>query len=307
MGHREISRELVSTALPTGVSTVVTNLTGLIDMGTMIGCISYFGCGFAPPSGVSEEELPHFVYGSFAGIALTVFNLVLSVTNMLRKGILPSVTEAWENHDVKALSQRTMQALLTAAVIAAPAACGMAALSGEVLHFLFPKQSDEVEICINSLRLLMPGMVCLCLSFPIFSMLQAIGKPSSPLKIMLLGAAVKLVGNLALIPILGADGAALSTSVCYGLILAVSLRFLLKKTGIRLRIKPFGAVAYSGAMFGGSAYFVSDILEMRGFGEVFTLFCAVAVGGAVYLASAYAMRDTLGFGSQTVRISKNTI
>ncbi|MCD7811431.1 MAG: polysaccharide biosynthesis C-terminal domain-containing protein [Ruminococcus sp.] len=307
MGHREISRELVSTALPTGVSAVVTNLTGLIDMGTMIGCISCFGCGFAPPSGVSEEELPHFVYGSFAGIALTVFNLVPSVTNMLGKGILPSVTEAWENHDVKALSQRAMQALLTAAVIAAPAACGMAALSGEVLHFLFPKQSDEVEICINSLRLLMPGMVCLCLSFPIFSMLQAIGKPSSPLKIMLLGAAVKLVGNLALIPIMGADGAALSTSVCYGLILAVSLRLLLKKTGIRLRIKPFGAVAYSGAMCGGSAYFVSDILEMRGFGEVFTLFCAVAAGGAVYLASAYAMRDTLGFGSQTVRISKNTI
>lgn len=122
MGRREISRELVSTALPTGVSAVVTNLTGLIDMGTMIGCIFCFGCGFAPPSGVSEEELSYFVYGSFAGIALTVFNLVPSVTNMLGKGILPSVTEAWENHDVKALSQRAMQALLTAAVIAAPAA-----------------------------------------------------------------------------------------------------------------------------------------------------------------------------------------
>lgn len=293
MSRREISRELVATALPTGISAVVTNLTALIDMGTVIGCISYFGMPADAPSGVSSEELPHFVYGSFAGIALTVFNLVPSVTNMLGKGILPSVTEAWENRNCEALRRGTMQALLTASVIAIPAAFGMGVLSGEILHFLFPKQSDEVDICIGALRCLMPGMVCLCVSFPLFSMLQAIGKASSPLKIMLLGAAVKLAGNLTLIPVIGVDGAALSTSLCYVMILIVSLKIYLRETGVCVSFKPFYAVIYSGAMCGAAAYLVSDILAMQKVGNTMCLFASTAAGGAVYIAGLFTLKEPI--------------
>lgn len=293
MSRREISRELAATALPTGVSAVVTNLTALIDMGTVIGCISYFGMTSGAPAGVSAEDLPHFVYGSFAGIALTVFNLVPSVTNMLGKGILPSVTEAWESRDGSALRRGTMQALLTASVIAVPAAIGMGVLSGEILHFLFPKQTDEVEICIGALRCLMPGMVCLCISFPLFSMLQAIGKASAPLKIMLLGAAVKLTGNLMLIPIMGIDGAALSTSLCYVIILVISLKIYLRETGVCVSFKPFSAVLYAGAMCGASAYLVSDVLAMQEIGNTASLFASTAAGGAVYIAVLLTLKELI--------------
>lgn len=297
MRRREISRELVRTALPTGISAVVTNLTALIDMGTVIGCISYFGSAVTAPNGIAAEDMPHFIYGSFAGIALTVFNLIPSVTNMLGRGILPSVTAAWESHDRQALHRETMQALLTAAVIAVPAACGMGVLSGEILHFLFPKQSDEVEVCVNALRYLMPGMVCLCMSFPLFSMLQAIGRASAPLKIMLVGAVVKLAGNLALIPSMGADGAAISTTICYVMILAAALKVFVVETGIRIAFRPFSSVLYAGAMCGASAYLVSELLEMQGFGDSMILFASIAAGGAVYLAVIFALRESLGIAS----------
>lgn len=284
--RREIAHELTAIALPAGISAVVTNLTALIDMGTVIGCISYFGCSASVPDGISAEDMPHFIYGSFAGIALTVFNLVPSVTNMLGKGILPSVTSAWESHNKNALRTSTAQALLTAAVISVPAACGMGILSEEILNFLFPQQTDEVNVCINSLRLLMPGMVCLCASFPLFSMLQAIGRPSSPLKIMLAGAAAKLAGNLILIPFMGINGAALSTSLCYVLILAAALIIYLRETGISLDIKPFAAVIYSGAVCGAAAYLVSSLLRSQGFGNTTVLFSATAAGGVVYISAA---------------------
>ncbi len=291
MGRRKISRELVSIALPTGISAVVTNLTSLIDMGTVIGCLSCFGSRTAVPVGMAGADIPHFVYGSFAGIALTVFNLVPSVTNMLGKGVLPSITGAWESGDRNALEKGTMQALAAAAVIAVPAACGMGVLSGEILHFLFPKQSDEVRICIGALRYLMPGMVCLCMSFPIFSMLQAVGKATVPLKIMLMGAAAKLMGNLMLIPFMGADGAALSTSICYVLILFAALRVYFKATGVRLSVSPFLSIFYSGAMCGAAAYLVSDLMTLHGFGNTMVLFTSTAVGGAVYIGFMAALRD----------------
>ncbi len=284
MTRKEIAKELFKNAVPTGISAVVTNLTALIDMWTVIGCITYFGSRGEVPSEIASEEIPHFIYGSFAGIALTVFNLVPSVTNMLGKGVLPCITESWANHDIKSLSGNTMQALITSAVIAVPAAFGIVVLSPEILGFLFPKQPDEVSICINPLRLLMVGMVCLCVSFPLFSMLQAIGKASLPLKIMLLGTVIKFAGNLIFISLMGVDGAAVSTSICYVVILIVSVRLYIKHSGVRLKSMPFMVITYSGGMCAGTAYLVCEILKRHGAGIFSILALSVAAGGIVYIA-----------------------
>ena len=283
MSGRAIAKELVSTALPVGVSAVVTNLTALIDMWTVIGCISYFGSRNVPPMGVSADELPHFVYGSFAGIALTVFNLVPSVTNMLGKGALTCITSAHESGDRTALQQGSVQALLTSVVIAVPAAVGLFVFAPEVLTLLYPRQTDEAAICVSSLRYLMAGMVFLCVSYPLFSMLQAVGKPSAPLKIMLLGTLIKLAGNLLLIPFMGVDGAALSTTICYGVILVVSLRIFAKETNVRIKAAPFIKTVYAGAMCGGAAYLTAAFLERKGVSPILELFFSGVVGGTVYL------------------------
>lgn len=289
MSRRAITRELWATALPVGVSSVVTNLTALIDMWTVIGCISRFGCPSGLPEGVPEAELPQFIYGSFAGIALTVFNLVPSVTNMLGKGALTCIAAARGSGDRCALERGTSQALLSAALIAVPAAVGLGVLAPEVLTFLFPRQSDEVAVCIGSLRYLMAGMVCLCVSFPLFSMLQAVGKPAAPLKIMLLGTAVKLAGNLLLIPVMGADGAALSTSLCYAVILGLSFRVYIRASEVSISAAPFGKVLYAGAMCGGAALLAAEAMRRREAPVMAVLAVSGAVGGAVYIGLVLAL------------------
>lgn len=288
MSSRRITRELISTALPIGISALVTNLTALIDMWTVIGCISYFGTSARIPAGIAEEEIPHFIYGSFAGIAITIFNLVPSVTNMLGKGALTCITDHWESGSREGLEKSSSQALLTSAVIAVPAAAGLAVLAPEIMSFLFPHQSDEVAICINSLRLMMPGMVFLCISFPLFSMLQAIGKSVLPLKIMILGTAVKLVGNLALIPFMGVDGASLSTTICYGVILAVSLAAFVRESGVRICMPPFLGILYAGLMCGGTAYLTASAAERHRLHGMTVILLSMITGGAVYILTAYA-------------------
>lgn len=293
MSRREIVRELIRTALPTGASSLVTNLTALIDMGTVIGCITLFSGNMTLPSDIPKSELPHFVYGSYAGIALTVFNLVPSVTNMLGKGILPTITEAWSKGDRDALAKSTMQAISTSLLIAIPCAVGIGLLSHEVLTFLFPRQSDEVALCASSLRLLMPGMVCLCVSYPIFSMLQAIGKPSAPLRIMMLGAVLKLIGNVTLIPFIGVDGAALSTTICYIFIAATALICYFKAAKLRPSFSSAAAVLYSGAMCGASAYIARTISSCRADSAFAVIAFSGIVGGAVYLTLTAMLRDTI--------------
>ncbi|NLT09372.1 MAG: polysaccharide biosynthesis protein [Ruminococcus sp.] len=277
MSRREVIRELLAMALPIGISAVVTNLTSLIDMWTVIGLVRESGC----VTGTAPEEYPKFAYGSFAGIALTVFNLVPSVTNMLGKGALTLVTSDWESGDRSGLHRDTMQALTISLVIAVPAAVGMVVLSEELLNFLFPLQTDEAALCTAPLRILMPGMVCLCLSFPLFSMLQAIGRTALPLIIMVVGTAFKLAGNILLIPRIGVDGAALSTTFCYILILVLALRSYMIHSGVRLDAAPFVGTVYSGAMCGGTAWLMKSISAGRGALEVILL--SGAAGGVIYL------------------------
>lgn len=279
MGGRDIVRELLTSALPIGIGAVVTNLAGVIDMWTIISCLN------------ADGDMPYFVYGSFAGIALTVFNLVPSVTNMLGKGALTCITEANEHHDAEKLKYSTTQALIVSAVIALPLAFGIGILSEEVLDFLYPMQPDEVDICIIPLKLLMPGMVCLCMSYPLSGMLQAVGKPSAPLKIMLIGTGIKLIGNFFLIPKIGVDGAAVSTSFSYAAILTLSLWVYLRSVGIKLRIKPFAMTAYSGIMCGAAAYTAAEISRHAGLSALKTILLAAAAGGIVYIFMLY---ETMG-------------
>ena len=282
ISRKKIIKELIAISLPTGISAVVTNLTALIDMWTVIGCISYYK-GNYNISGISSEDLPQFIYGSFSGIALTVFNLVPSVTNMLGKGILPCVTEAWENKDHKSLEKSSLQALLTSVGIAVPSAFGLGVLSEQILIFLFPHQADEVKVCVNALKILMPGMVCLCMSYPVFSMLQAVGKSSSPLKIMLAGTVLKLAGNIILIRFMGIDGASLSTTLCYIMILTVSLSEYVKVSGIKIDFLPFALIGYSGIMCGAGAYLVSEITARYGMSVFMQIALSAVTGGGIYI------------------------
>lgn len=283
---RDISRELMRTALPIGVSAVVTNLTALIDMWTIVGCLPK---NPALPGEVSAQEYPQFVYGSFAGIALTVFALVPSVTNMLGKSALVCVTRAWESGNKASLNANTSQVLLTTAILAMPSAFGIGALSSEILSVLYPLQPDEAAVCVNALRLLMPGMVLLCFSAPLFSMLQAIGRPSLPLKIMLLGTAVKLGGNLLLIPVMGVDGAAVSTSVSYAVVFAAAFAVYMRVTAVRLSAVPFVKIAFCAALCGISAHLTSDICCRAEVSTFVSLTLSVGIGGAVYIGSLYSL------------------
>lgn len=47
--------------------------------------------------------LPNFIYGSYIGLAVTVFGLVPTITAMFGKSILPSLAESCAKNDKKAM------------------------------------------------------------------------------------------------------------------------------------------------------------------------------------------------------------
>ncbi|MBQ3915555.1 MAG: polysaccharide biosynthesis C-terminal domain-containing protein, partial [Ruminococcus sp.] len=148
-------------------------------------------------------------------------------------------------------------------------------------------QHDEAGLCVVPLTWLMPGMVCLCLSYPLFAMLQGIGRASAPLKITAAGTVVKFLGNVLLIPEMGLTGAALSTTISFAVILIAAAAVYCRASGIRPEFAPFLAVLYAGGMCGGGAYLAYSLAERGGLSLLWSLIFAISAGGSAYLVTAY--------------------
>ncbi len=303
----KIVRMLLAVMIPVALGSLVTNLTSLIDLVTVIRCFNdmiaedaaAFYEGASLSHDIPPEEAAAFVYGSFMGLSVTVFNLVPSLTNMFAKGVLPCTAQAWARGDRREASGYASQVLVLTGLAAVPAAGGMFVLARGILEFLYAGRPAEIDAACSGLQYLAAGLVFLCLAFPVFSLLQAIGRADLPVKIMAAGVAVKLLGNLLLIPLLYTAGAAVSTSLCYGVILLLALYFLRKELGEPLAVgRSFLCIGYASAMCAATAWLCySRVLPHLS--QRISLLVSVACGGAVYvlilwLSMGKELRERMG-------------
>ncbi|MDE6730180.1 MAG: polysaccharide biosynthesis C-terminal domain-containing protein [Oscillospiraceae bacterium] len=296
---REIFKSLIRLMIPAALGALVTNLTSLVDLMTMMRCfqdmlaesISGFYQKACISTEISVRDAPAFVYGSFMGLSVTVFNLVPSLTNMLAKGVLPCTAQAWSAGDYKSAANYARQVLILTGLLAIPAGCGIFALAEPILEFLFAGRNAEILAASAGLRWLAPALIFLCLAFPVFSLLQAIGKEQLPVKIMLVGIMIKIILNFLLIPKFCTAGAAISTSVCYLVILILAMLALRKaffekseKSDHNLHLtKPFFSQIWGGILCAGSAWVCYDRLISHGMHQRISLLLAILCAILIYL------------------------
>ena len=289
-GRRETVRVLLAVMVPAALGALVADMMSLIDL--MLAMRSFgtslrenaaaFRASAHVPSSIADGDAAAFVYGSFIGLAVTVFDLVPSLTNTMARSVLPCAAQRWAAGDRDGTAACAGQALVLTGLLAFPAGCGLTALARPALAFLFAGRPDEVAAAAGSLRLLVPGMVCLCLVMPVFSLLQAVGRERMPVLLMLPGLAVKLAGDLVLLPRMHAEGAALATSLSYAAILVPALVVLRRTIGPLPGVgRLLAAMLWAGAMCGAAAYLVCGRVPLPPRGA-FVL--AVAAGAAVYAA-----------------------
>lgn len=291
-----IRRELLRTAIPASIGALVINLTSLIDLVTVMRSLKVLAAKSPQvfseliAGGITAADIPNFVYGSFTGLAVTVFNLVPSVTNMFGKSMLPAAAAAKASGDRKRLGECAGGAVLASALVSIPAGIGIAVLAEPVLKFLFSSRELEISVCSEAMRVLGGAVPFVCISSAAFAVLQAADKADIPVKLMAVGAVIKLIGNITLtsVPALGVAGAAISTLVCYIFICIASLVMLKKYADFD--IQGFGKVLLkifsSGMLCGAGAFLVYNGLSDYGNHIVSTL-SACLFGGIIYILSTY--------------------
>ena len=247
-GFSQYIPKLIDTALPVCMTALVINISSLIDLYAImkrlnlavqrglhevIACYPQANLQTMPP-----EKLPNFLFGCYTGLSMTLFNLIPALTASVAVCALPMITSLYYRKERQALAFSVTMVLKITAVVAAPAGFGLFALAEPILQLLFRNNTTEIAVAAGLLKLLCLSAFFVALTAPLFAMLQAVGRPYVPVKLMLVGTAAKLVVNHVLVarPSVNIMGAPIGMAVCYVFLCVGALYALVGQISLQVNL-----------------------------------------------------------------------
>ena len=248
VSDREIAKRIATFAVPMVIGALITNITNLIDATTIQRrLIDAFNA--APDviknmyaysletSGTLDADIPTYLYGTY-GAALDFRNLIPTITMSLGISALPVLSAAWAVKEKKQIRSTVESVLRVTMLVALPAGFGMAVLATPILSILYKSHPDIAPIAGPIMAVYGYATALMAVSTPVTNMLQGIGRTDIPVKAAVAGAAVKIVCNYILVgnPRFNINGAPIGSILCYIVIVAVNLFFLLQIGKIRVNV-----------------------------------------------------------------------
>ena len=295
---------LIKIAIPISLGSIVVNVAQFVDTMTIITRLddafaahpaemaAIFG-GLIPADILAAGEGGNFIYGSYSGYALSVFNLVPAFTSIFGKSALPSVTAAWTARDRRGTQVNIESVIRMTCLIGIPASLGILAMAQPILTLLFPGKVAEVAIAAPVLSAQGISLIFLGLSSPLFAVLQGLGRADLPPKFMLVGVVLKFVVNWVTIaiPAINVQGAAAGTTACYATIIILCLIWLRKITGLRFHfVKLIIRPLIAGTACAGTAYVVYHTVLAGLSSNGIKTIAAIGCGGVVYVILVLLLR-----------------
>ena len=183
---KTIYRLLIATILPVVLSTVVYNISTIIDQGIFNKMLS--------DQGFTEHQYG-YIWGIFVQFRV-LMNVPLSIASCLAPSVVPSLTAAMADGNIREAGIKVRTSIRYTMLITIPCAVGMAALAGPIMRLLFPKYGDSALAAgIMQAGALM--IVLFAISTLTTGILQGLGEFKAPL----INAAIALVLHIVVLVI----------------------------------------------------------------------------------------------------------
>ena len=246
---KNIAKLMFAIAVPVVVSTLVMNITNLIDSWAIQYRLQYaidsdlsvisdmYREALSIAAKMDNVQLKSYLYGAYE-IALDFRNLVPTITTTLGMSAIPVLAEAWTLKNKLMIRSSIESVMRIAMLISLPAGIGMAILSRDLLNIMYG-MSDSISISATVMALYGCFTFIMAAAQPLINMLQAIGRADIPMKSVSIAAVVKVIVNFILIGIPGINimGAIIGTFCFYLITVSVNINALIKETGVRLNYK----------------------------------------------------------------------
>ena len=261
------------------------DLTEAIALGHDLGHTPFGHAGERALDAIAPFGFKHYIQSVRVAEVLEKGGAGLNLTEEVLNGIACH-TKGDERRSEK--QQLTASALRISVLIGAPCAFGLTVLSEPILKLLYREASAESAAPL--LTLLAPSSLFVCVLAITNAVLQSVGKAALPMYSMLTGAAAKSFAVWMLVPHIGIAAAPVSTCICYVIVTAMNLYFMMRCTGASLRfadtfLKPFAAAAVCAV----SAYGMHRVFRLC-LPDKAAVLPAIAGAAVVYLLCVKRMR-----------------
>ena len=319
-----LAKQLLAIAIPVAISSLVFNLTTLIDNWTVQNRLAavienHYDViarmypdivrtqGFAPGMEDLTEKFKSYLFGAYDTV-LDIKNIVPTFTITLGLSASPVLSEAWTKRDLPTVRRSAESVVRITMLMAMPAGAGLVALSGGILNLLYGNSEVNAPALPYISPILMAygvSVIFLALAQPLVSVLQAIDRMDVPIKAMAIGAVVKIVANFIFvsIPSVNIQGAVIGSILCnivmvvYGMIV-IAGEAELKYNWSADVIRPGACALLSGAAARLTASLLKKILPAAPFaahptllsGENISTVVAVFAAVLVYAVALFALR-----------------
>ena len=256
-----ISSQLIKNALPISAAALVINLATIVDTISVINRLNKavetnwkLLCLSRPEllmANIGPERSANFLYGSYTGLAMTVFNLAPAFSASIGVCALPMISSLYARGNSITLKKRVESILRITFIVAIPIGFGMCTMAEPIMNVLFSSNVYEADIASDLLKVLGIASIFVAVSGVVNSILQAVGRIYVPLKLLIIGSTVKLIINWVLIavPQINISAAPYGTLFCYLFIMGAGMAVLFDsvKSNINLLsiiIKPIASAVF---------------------------------------------------------------
>jgi stage V sporulation protein B len=298
---KEILKALLNISVPVGLGAIVMNLAGVIDSvliqrrladiasNALPRLINTYG-NLLPDDVIFRKNIHIFLAGCF-GFTTTITMFLPTISQAIAISTLPNVTAAWVLGVRKNINENIEKIIKLTSIISIPMGLGLSALAFPIMDLIYNTlhsgmQINEARIGAGIMTISGIGAIFMALSTPICSMLQAVGRPDLPVKILSAGVIIKIILNYILvgIPEINIQGAGIGTLACYFFVFISALIFLFKITKVKINlITVFVKPVISGLFCAFAANIFYNFLSGTVNGKISSIF-AIIFAAVVYFA-----------------------
>lgn len=281
-----IMKRILAISIPISLASIVSAINRNIDTFTVVNGLKTFLVGFSNSLDAITEEATR-LYGILSGKVDMLVGMPAALNVAFSTALVPSVSAAMANGDVKTAKRRMIFSLRTTLLIALPCAIGMCVLADPILKMLFPNAYAEEATLL--LQISSFTIIFTLMNQTLGGALQGLGKVYVPAISLATGAVVKLLLNLTLIPnteigvLGGINGAAISSVTASTIAMIINLSVLCKTIKLDMNttqalVKPLIATLLMGIIAKFSYVFVNNY-----FGNAISTIIAIVIAVIVYL------------------------
>lgn len=169
MSYQEIYKVLSLTMAPMIISSVIYQISGIIDSSLYSNILTSLGY---------ESDLISSLYGIYSSKYKMLVNVPLALATALGLAVVPGISTAMVNGNKEEIHQKIEMTVKFCMVIALPACVGLSVLGGPIMQLLF---NDTSPLTVHLITIGTPYVLFYSLSTVTIGVLQGIDKMRTPI------------------------------------------------------------------------------------------------------------------------------